>query len=144
MLWWQWVVLGILLLGAEMLVDAQFYLVFLGVSAVAVGAVALVWPGSPTWVQWLLFSGLAIASLLAFRARFYGMLRGDTPDRGDGVVGEIGTIENEIEPGGTGSLNLRGSVWKARNVGPETLPANSRARVESVTGLTTCVVPADD
>jgi hypothetical protein len=143
MFWWQWVVLGILLLGAEMLIDAQFYLVFLGVSAVAVGAVSLVWAGSPVWVEWLLFSVLAIASLLIFRGRLYGKLRGKTPDRGDGVVGEIGTIETDIEPGETGGMKLRGSVWVARNVGEETLSANSRARIESVTGVTADVVSAD-
>ena len=142
MFWWQWVVLGILLLGAEMLVDAQFYLVFLGVSAVVVGAVSLVWAGSPVWVEWLLFSVLAIATLLVFRGRIYGKLRGETPDRGDGVVGEIGTIETDIEPGETGGMKLRGSVWVARNIGEKTLPANSRARIESVTGVTADVVSA--
>ena len=32
MIWWQWIVLGVLLLGAEMLFDAEFFLVFLGVA----------------------------------------------------------------------------------------------------------------
>ncbi len=39
MAWWAWLVLGIGLLGVEMFViDAQFYLVFIGLSAAVVGA----------------------------------------------------------------------------------------------------------
>ena len=34
MTWWGWMILGAVMLGAELFaVDAQFYLVFLGVSA---------------------------------------------------------------------------------------------------------------
>ncbi len=143
MVWWQWIVLGVLLLGAEMTVDAQFYLVFLGVSAVAVGLIDLLWPGSEIWVEWLLFSVLAIASLLAFRARFYGKLRGDAPDRGEGVIGEICIIQADIEPGATGRMELRGSTWVARNVGEEILRQGSRGQVESSSGLTVDVRSAD-
>ena len=36
--WWHWMVLGAVVLGAElMFVDAQFYLVFIGLSAALVG-----------------------------------------------------------------------------------------------------------
>jgi len=39
--WWGWLVLGIGLLGVEMfVVDAQFYLVFIGVAAALVGLVS--------------------------------------------------------------------------------------------------------
>ena len=41
MIWWQWVVLGALLLGAETVVDTGFYLVFIGAAAVAMGGVGL-------------------------------------------------------------------------------------------------------
>ncbi|TDJ16346.1 MAG: NfeD family protein, partial [Deltaproteobacteria bacterium] len=47
MVWWQWIVLGVVLLGAEMMVDAEFYLVFLGVSALTVGLLDLSWADSP-------------------------------------------------------------------------------------------------
>ena len=40
--WWGWLVVGALLLGVEMFViDAQFYLVFLGVAAALVGLLGL-------------------------------------------------------------------------------------------------------
>ena len=37
--WWGWVVVGAALLGAEIVVPTDFYLVFLGLSALAVGLV---------------------------------------------------------------------------------------------------------
>ena len=39
--WWGWVVVGAALLGAEIVVPTDFYLVFLGLSALAVGLVGL-------------------------------------------------------------------------------------------------------
>ncbi len=55
--WWAWLVLGIGLLGVEMLViDAQFYLVFIGLSAALVGLLALLGIDLPQWAQWLTFS----------------------------------------------------------------------------------------
>lgn len=143
MVWWQWIVLGIGLLGAELLIDAQFYLVFLGVSAVAVGVIDVVWAKSPVWSEWLLFSVFSIGTLLVFRGKIYQMLRGNFPDRGDGVVGESGIVDSAIEPGAVGRMELRGTTWRARNAGERILPQGSRARVESISGLTVNVVPED-
>ena len=43
MAWWGWGILGVALLGIELLaVDAQFYLVFAGLAAVLVGLLGLV------------------------------------------------------------------------------------------------------
>ena len=67
MTWWAWAIAGAILLGAELgFIDAQFYLVFVGVSALIVGAVALVMPSMPTWVEWALFTVLAILTVTTF------------------------------------------------------------------------------
>ena len=43
MTWWVWMIAGVVLLGTELLlIDAQFYLVFLGLSAMLVGLLGLV------------------------------------------------------------------------------------------------------
>ena len=57
MQWWGWIVAGVVLLGLELLViDAQFFLVFIGLAAIVVGIAALAGMGGPEWVQWLLFA----------------------------------------------------------------------------------------
>jgi len=59
--WWAWIVLGIGLLAVELFfVDAQFYLVFIGLSAAAVGLLGLAGVHLPEWSQWLAFAVLAL------------------------------------------------------------------------------------
>jgi len=137
--WWGWIVLGALLLGAELFViPTDFFLVFLGGSAIAVGAVA--WLGialSPA-AQWLLFAALAVVSLVFFRRRFAARMAQPANPRVEGLVGEVGTAREPIAAGGTGSVELRGTPWSAQNLG-DALEGGARVRVERVEGLTLCV-----
>jgi membrane protein implicated in regulation of membrane protease activity len=135
MIWWQWCVLGALLLGAEIAVDAEFYLVFLGISAVAVGLIGLTPIDLPMWGQWAAFSFISVAALLLFRSRIYNKIRGQTPDLKEGVAGEIAIMNELIAPGGTGSATLRGAVWQVRNIGSKPLAVGSQAIVEETNGL---------
>ena len=49
--WWGWITVGALLLAAEMtIVDLEFYLVFLGVSAFVVGLLGLAEVSMPFWL----------------------------------------------------------------------------------------------
>jgi membrane protein implicated in regulation of membrane protease activity len=136
---WQWIVLGALLLSAEMFVDAEFYLVFLGVSAALVGLIGLTSIDVPVWGQWLLFSLFAIASLRLFRSSFYVKYRGELPDRNEGAQGEIAQATEDIAPGSIGSVALRGTAWSAKNVGRQLIASGSRVVVVESTGLTLSV-----
>jgi membrane protein implicated in regulation of membrane protease activity len=142
--WWQWIVLGALLLGAEMFVDAEFYLVFFGVSAAIVGFVGLAPVDVPVWAQWLLFSFFAIASLAFFRRHFYSKYRGEIPDRSEGAVGEIALVKKTILPGSVGNVTLRGTTWSAKNVGDQPVAAGSRVVVVESVGLTLAVRAEND
>jgi len=135
MIWWQWCVLGALLLGAEIAIDAEFYLVFLGISAVAVGLIGLTPVALPMWGQWAAFSFFSVSALLLFRSRIYNKIRGQTPELKEGVAGEVAIMNELIAPGEIGNATLRGAVWQARNVGSEPLAAGSRAVVEETKGL---------
>src|SRR5262245_35191709 len=73
---WGWLVVGIGLLAVEMFViDAQFYLVFLGASAALVGLLGLAGIGMPEWAEWLTFAALAVITMVAFRRRLYELMR---------------------------------------------------------------------
>jgi hypothetical protein len=85
--WWGWIVVGAALLGGEMIVDTQFYLVFFGVAALVTGGLALLGLTGPAWLQWAIFGVLIVAGALGFRRRLYGMLRGRR--RESGTVGEL-------------------------------------------------------
>ena len=68
MTWWSWMILGAILLAAELLgVEAAFFLAFIGVAAMAVGLLELAGAGLDAWVQWLVFAVLAIILMVFFR-----------------------------------------------------------------------------
>ena len=136
--WWGWITIGALMLAAELaFVDAEFFLVFLGVSALLVGSVELSGTLLVWWGQWLLFAALSIGSLVLFRQRVYGLMR--PPPEGDvqrGVDGDVATASEAIEPGANGHVDLRGSTWQAINDGDVRIEAGARCvvvRSESVT-----------
>jgi membrane protein implicated in regulation of membrane protease activity len=137
MAWWIWVVLGAALLAAELfLIDAEFYLVFLGVAALGVGFGGAAGLDGPAWAQWLAFAALSVVLLAAFRARFYAKLRpaaAGVPD--DALAGETGVAREALAPGARGSAELRGTTWTAHNVGGEPIAAGARFRVERSEGL---------
>lgn len=138
MAWWAWMVLGIGLLGVEMFViDAQFYLVFIGLSAAIVGLLGLFGVDLPNWGQWLIFSALAIAAMVAFRRRLYELVR----NRGGHVeerltVGDRVVATGRIEPGENGRVEYRGSTWNARNTGAAAIEPGREAVIAEVDGLT--------
>src|SRR5210317_1904671 len=129
--WWGWVTIGALLLVAEMtFVDLEFYLVFLGISALLVGLISISGAALPFWLEWILFAILAVGSLLIFRQRVYKFLR--PPPEGAiqvGVDGDRAVAIDSIAAGETGSVRLRGSIWTGRNCGPTAIPAGARCLV---------------
>lgn len=139
--WWGWFVLGAVLLGAEMFVlDAQFYLVFLGVSAALVGFFGLFGVDMPEWGEWLAFAAFAVITMLAFRQRLYQLVRNRT-----GIVderlklGDQVTIPVRLEPGQTCRVDYRGSSWSARNTDEHSIEAGRAAVITQVDGLTLLV-----
>ncbi len=135
--WWGWIIVGVVLLGAEMLaIDSEFYLAVLGGAALLTGAAdGLGLPG-PLFVEWALFGALSVVLLLGVRRQLYGWARGRPAPRFSAVVGELAEASERIEPGALGQATLRGSTWTARNVGASALAAGQRARVVRVDNLT--------
>ncbi len=136
MLWWYWVVLGLLLSAIEILTPGGFYLIFFGASAMIVGVVsALIYPG-PAWFEWLLFSVLSVVSVIFFRSPLLKAIGiGGGHETVDSLVGEIAIPIDDIAPNAVGRAELRGTTWTARNGGQVPLARAQRCRVERVEGL---------
>ena len=134
--WWGWVIVGTLLLGAEMFaIDAQFYLIFVGVAAIGVGLVGMVGLELPLWGQWLLFAVTSIGFMVLFRRKLYDQLRGGIPDMPDEMTGNRIEIPSDLPPGEECRVRHRGTHWTARNVGEQSIPAGSDADIVAVDGL---------
>ena len=137
MTWWGWMVLGAVLFGAELFaVDAQFFLVFLGISAAIVGLAGMVGISAPEWVQWLAFAFLSLVSMFTFRKSLYQKIRGGVEEFKEGIAGEHVVVSESLAPGAEGRVAFRGSDWTVRNVGDQTIDSGSRVNVVRTDGLT--------
>lgn len=128
---WSWWVLGLALLGAELLVPGVF-LVWVGLAAIIVGAVSLALWEEVIWswqLQLLLFAVLAVvAALLGRRYVYHNRHASDEPflnQRSAGLVGRT-TVLNEPIVEGRGRVRLDDTYWSV--MGPD-LPAGSRVKV---------------
>jgi membrane protein implicated in regulation of membrane protease activity len=143
MTWWYWLVLGLLLLGAEMLASSGFYLLFLGLAAMVVGAVTGLGFMEPTWIQWLVFSILSIVFVVVLRPQLIRQSKTQvhTSDNVDTLIGETAVLLQDLSPGTVGKAELRGAVWSVRNAGQAPLTKGQRSRVVRVDGLMLLVKP---
>jgi membrane protein implicated in regulation of membrane protease activity len=135
--WWGWLVVAALALAVEMFVfDAQFYLVFFGISAAVVGLLGLSGVNLPDWAQWLTLSVLAVVTMVTFRKRAYELVRlrtGHVEERL--TVGDRVTVPVRLEPSQTCRVDYRGSSWTARNVDERPIEAGREAIIARVDGL---------
>ena len=141
MTWWGWVIAGAILLGAELLlVNAQFYLVFVGCAAILVGLATLALPLAE-WLQWALFAVLAVVSMVTFRSRVYHRFRGTLPPVKTGPQGGLITLPLALAAGDSCQAEYNGTIWTVRNDSGTPLPSGSRARIIGVQNLTLLVRP---
>jgi inner membrane protein len=130
MLWWHWLVVGLVLVALEMAAAGGFYVIFFGVAAIAISALRVVDLADPLWVQLLLFSVIAVASLLIFRRRLLqGWLGAGGAADVDSLVGDTAFALEEIPAGEVGRVELRGTTWSARNSTAQSIAKGRRCTV---------------
>lgn len=137
MTWWGWMVLGAVLFGAELFaVDAQFFLVFLGISAAIVGLAGMIGISAPEWAQWLAFAFLSLVSMFTFRKSLYQKIRGGVAGFKEGIAGDHVILTESLAPGAEGRVEFRGTMWTVRNTGEQAIDAGSQVDVVKTDGLT--------
>ncbi|MEQ1938196.1 NfeD family protein [Mesorhizobium sp. CN5-321] len=128
---WNWMVLGFLLLAAEIIAPGVF-LVWIGIAALIVGAISLAAWSAVFWswqVQVLVFLVLSLVS--AYLGRKLIASRRDDSDqpllnrRGVQLIGRTATLTEPIREG-RGRIQLGDTLWRVS--GPD-LPAGARVRV---------------
>ena len=139
--WWLWLAGGLALVVAELATPSGFFIIFFGLSALTVGFLAGVEAVTTPWLQWLLFSVLSILYIVGFRGRLQAKVQMPPPPNVDSLVGVLAIVQERLLPGVVGKVEVRGSMWSARNTSNVTLDAGQRARVAAVDGLTLTVVP---
>ncbi|HEY0568731.1 MAG TPA: NfeD family protein [Xanthobacteraceae bacterium] len=137
---WNWIIAGGLLLGLEVIAPGAFML-WLGLSALLVGAISLIFPW-PWQAQLIAFAVFAVGSIPLWRYFAHRVEpAADRPflnRRSEGFVGRIFILEKPIV-GGVGMVRIDDTIWRV--TGPDT-PAGNRVRVTSADGANLLVEPA--
>jgi hypothetical protein len=129
--------MGAVILCAELFaIDAQFYLVFLGVSAALVGLAGMLGLGMPEWAQWTAFATLSLISFFTFRKSLYQKIRSGAKGFRASISGDTVNIVDELSAGSETRAEYRGTDWTVRNTGTTNIAAGTRAKVVKVVGLT--------
>ena len=134
--WWIWILVGLLLVLAELVTPGGFYFIFFGAGAVGVGVLAGLQAAGPVWLQFILFSALSVGALWLFRGKLLRLTQTASRDPIDNLIGETAVAVDEISINAVGKAELRGASWSARNVGDQPLARGERCKVEKVEGLT--------
>jgi inner membrane protein len=135
MAWWVWTLVGLALVGVEVVTPGGFFVIFFGLAALVVGTLVGLDAAGPDWLQWLLFSALAVGSLVLFRRRLVDRFRDGGGQPSGNVVGEIAILVDDLPPGTVGKAELRGTSWSVRHDGSATLVRGQRCRVMRLDGL---------
>jgi membrane protein implicated in regulation of membrane protease activity len=145
MLWWHWLVLGLILVALEMAASGGFYVIFFGIAALAVAGLHVLEIAGPVWVQLFLFSAISVMSLLFFRGPLLTWMQLDQPGRDvDTLIGDIAVPLEDIAAGAVGRAELRGTVWSARNQAAATIVRGQRCEVVEVDRLTIFLKPESE
>jgi membrane protein implicated in regulation of membrane protease activity len=138
-IWW---VLGLVLIGAEVLMPG-FFLLWIGIAAAAMGVILWLVPGMSVLLQAVLFAALAFISCYAYWRLFrpHQALDGDSRlnRRGEQLIGGRYVLETAIV-NGRGKARVGDSLWLVE--GPE-LPVGSSVEVLAVDGSTLRVKAAE-
>jgi membrane protein implicated in regulation of membrane protease activity len=135
---WTWIILGLALIGLELLAPGVF-LLWLGLAAILTGladaALDLSWQASA-----LVFAGFSIAAVILGRMMMRPGAQHDTQaallnQRGQALVGRVFTLETPIKDG-EGRIRVDDSSWRV--TGADRF-AGAKVRVVRVEGTTLVV-----
>lgn len=130
---WYWLILGVALIAAEMVIPGVF-LLWLGVAALITGGIVYALPDLSWQVQFLAYAVLAVLSVLAgWRWVKQRPIESEKPNlnlRAQQYVGRMADLDGPLH-NGTGKVRLDDTVWQV--TGPD-LPAGARVRVNGVEG----------
>lgn len=139
--WWWWLAGGVALVAVEVAAPTGFFVMFFGVGALMVGALAGAGIVTALSLQVLAFTILSVLSLLLFRGRLQRLAQAPPASNVDSLIGVAAIVQERLSPGLVGRVEVRGTMWAARNTSAVTLDPGQRARVSAVDGLTLAVIP---
>ena len=134
-IYWHWLILAVVMIILEILIPGAYFL-WMGVSAIFVGALMYVFPEMVFLVQILIFAVLSVISVVMYKSyRKKNPIVTDEPAlnrRGEKYVDQKFTLTEPIA-NGEGKIKVDDSTWKV--VGMD-MPAGMIVRVVAAEGTT--------
>ncbi len=130
---WLWIILGLVLVGAEALAPGIF-LIWFGLAAILTG-LADAWFDLSWQAALILFAALSLAAVLLGRAASGGVREGSLNRRGQDLVGRVFVLDRPIAEG-EGRVRVGDSSWRVTGADA---PAGTQVRVVRVEGGTLVV-----
>ncbi|MEE2732846.1 NfeD family protein [Ketobacter sp.] len=137
-LYWHWVVLGVLLMLSEIMLTT-FFVLWFGIAAVLMGGVLFVAPGLD--LTWQILIWTLLSSVLAFFwFKYLKPLSIDKTKAGlsrEAIVGEVGQVISVPQDGKRGRLRFPAPILGADEwliMSQDALAEGDRVRVKDVSG----------
>ncbi|MDG4831822.1 NfeD family protein [Solwaraspora sp. WMMD1047] len=136
-----WIVLGVVLVIAEIFTTTLFLIMFGAGAFAAAGAAAL---GAPIGIQVLVFAAVSALTLVAVRPtiqrhRLSAAQSGDQPFGVEAIEGSTALVLEQVDSD-AGMVKIDGELWSARAYdGTQVLAPGERVRVIEVRGATAMV-----
>jgi membrane protein implicated in regulation of membrane protease activity len=135
--WWHWVVGGVALMLAELVVPT-FVLIWFGLSAIAVGVVLAFLPDLPLAADLFLWLLMSIAMVfLWFRVYKVHQHKTRVGTSDLGLIGEVGLLSKPVAPFSKGEVRfqkplLGSEVWVC--IADEEIAVGERVRIVQIEG----------
>jgi membrane protein implicated in regulation of membrane protease activity len=137
-IYWHWLIVAVVLIILEILIPGAYFL-WMGISALVVGAAMFVFPQMTILVQVLIFAILSVVTVMMYRSyRKKNPLVTDEPAlnrRGEKYIGQSFTLKEPIV-NGVGRIKVDDSTWKIKGFD---IDAGETVRVVAVEGTTLIV-----
>lgn len=127
-----WLILGGLLLGAE-IASGAFFLMFFGLGALLTALLPF-FGFVDLGVQIGFFAVTSTALVLIFRRTALRNFQKSGVKEADDIGREL-ELDTDLAAGGDGTVTYQGVPWSARNLSDFPLPRGSRVRIEKIEGV---------
>ena len=140
MIFWLILMIGMVVLELS---TAQMVSIWFAIGAL--GALIATYLGAEIWLQIIIFLVVSGIALVATRPFVKKLTAGKkVPTNADRYVGRKGVVTATVDnQQGVGLVKIEGSVWSARSVSGEVLPAGEQVVVERIEGVKLMVQRAE-
>ena len=136
--YWHWLGLGILLMILDLVIGANFFLIWIGVAAITTAIIDIIIPGLD-WQYQMSFFALA-SVMLAFIWKKYTITSSGSDSklnkRSQQYIGRTFSVVKAVK-NGRGKIKIGDSVWAVTC--DSDLPIGTDVKVVSVNGVILCV-----